>query len=422
MKQYIALVDVNNFYASCERLFRPDLAGRAIVVASNNDGCVVARSPEAKAIGIKMGEPLFKIGSLLKQHNVVVCSSNYTLYADMSQRVMTVLEQLAPAAEVYSIDEAFLNLSELAAHYDLTDYAAQIREAVRQQTGLIVCVGVGPTKTLAKLANYGAKKYKATGGVVNLMDETRQKKLMAITPVEEIWGVGRRIAARLNNLNIETALQLCEADQKYLRQQFSVVLERTALELNGTPCFDIEDIPPPKKQIVTSRSFGQRITELQPLDEAISEFMTKAAEKLRIEKQSAKLVTIFIRTSPFATDMPQHSKTISESLVNPTSDTMKLISIAQRLLKACYKPGFEYAKAGVMLSDFYPAHSPQADMFEEHEEGASRLMAVIDNINRSGTGKVFFGSSGAGPKLWGMKRENLSPCYTTRWDDLFTVR
>jgi DNA polymerase V len=421
-QQCFALVDVNNFYASCERVFRPDLTGRAIVVASNNDGCAVARSAEAKALGIKMGEPLFKIQPLIRQHNVVVCSSNYTLYADMSQRVMTILDQFAPAIEIYSIDEAFLDLTELMANYDLESYGACIRTAVQQQTGLIVCVGIAPTKTLAKLANYGAKKYKATGGVVNLMDKARQRKLLAIAPVEEVWGVGRRIAARLQALGITTALQLADANPKYLRQHFSVVLERTAQELNGTPCMELEDVPATKKQIICSRSFGRRISDIQTLSQALAEFTTKAAEKIRKEGLVAKVISVFIHTSAFATDKPQHSKSLSERLVTPTADTRQLLNVAQRLLTGCYRPGYDYAKAGVMLTDFYDPDTTQADFFAPAQNLSPGLMAAVDKINQSGTGKVFFASVGTGEQRWGMRRDNLSPCYTTKWDDIILVR
>lgn len=421
-QQCIALVDVNNFYASCERVFRPDLTGRAIVVASNNDVCAVARSPEAKALGIKMGEPLFKIQPLIRKHNVFVCSSNYTLYADMSQRVMTILGKFSPAIEIYSIDESFLDLTEFVAHYDLVDYGASIRAAVQQQTGLTVCVGIAPTKTLAKLANYGAKKYKATCGVVNLMDHARQRKLMSITPVEEVWGVGRRLTARLQTLGITTALQLADADPKYLRQHFSVVLERTAQELNGTPCLELEEVPATKKQIVCSRSFGQRITDIQTLSQAVAEFTTRAAEKLRKEQQAAKVISVFIHTSAFAANQPQHSKLLSERLVEPTTDTRQLLSVAQRLLTGCYRPGYDYSKAGVMLSDFYDPDTVQGDLFAPAQTANSDLMAAVDKINQSGTGKVFFASSGTGLQRWAMKRDNLSPCYTSRWADIISVK
>ena len=294
----IALVDVNNFYASCERLFRPELRGRPIVVLSNNDGCVVSRSPEAKAMGIKMAGPYFKIREQFEAHGGVAFSSNYALYGDMSGRVMSTLETMAPELEVYSIDEAFLSLSESFAG-DLTAYGQQIRQRVWQWTGLTVGVGIGPTKTLAKLANYAAKKWPATGGVVDLRDELRRARLMAITPVDEVWGIGRRLGAKLVAQGINTVADLVASDAKGLRAQYGVVVERIVQELRGLPCAELTVEPAAKLQILSSRSFGERVTDRGEMAQALSGFMARAAEKLRAEGMCCQRVHLFVRTSPF---------------------------------------------------------------------------------------------------------------------------
>ena len=259
MSEIFALVDCNNFYASCESLFQPKLRNRPIVVLSNNDGCVVARSKEAKQLGIKMGVPVHQIKDMIRQHRIAVFSSNYALYGDMSQRVMSILEQMAPQVEVYSIDEAFLSLTGIESYQSLNDFGVAVRERVQQWTGITVCVGIAPTKTLAKLANHAAKAYPATGGVVDLSQRERQERLLSITPIDEVWGVGRRLSVRLRELGIESALGLAEYDLKSLRQRFSVVLERTARELRGESCLALEDVTEPKQQIVCSRSFSKRV-------------------------------------------------------------------------------------------------------------------------------------------------------------------
>lgn len=299
----IALVDVNNFYASCERLFRPELRGRPLVVLSNNDGCVVSRSYEAKAMGIKMGVPYFQIREPFEAHGGVAFSSNYALYGDMSSRVMSTLETMAPELEVYSIDEAFLALSASFAG-DLTAYGQQIRQRVLQWTGLTVGVGIGPTKTLAKLANYAAKKWPATGGVVDLHDELRRARLMAITPVEEVWGIGRRLTVKLQRQAIHTVADLVASDAKRLRAQFGVVVERIVQELRGLPCAELAVEPVAKQQILSSRSFGERITECAAMAQALAGFMARAAEKLRAEEMCCQRVHLFVRTSPFDEQAP----------------------------------------------------------------------------------------------------------------------
>ncbi len=418
-----ALVDCNNFYASCEKLFRPDLKDTPVVVLSNNDGCVVARSREAKLLGIKMGVPVFQIKAEMQRHGILAFSSNYALYADLSSRVMRTLEEMAPRVEVYSIDEAFLDLTGIESAISLVEFGQQVRERIGHWIGITVCVGIAPTKTLAKLANHAAKKYPATQGVVDLTNPDRQRRLLALVPVDDVWGVGRRLSKRLNALGIATALDLANASPRAIRDQFSVVLERTIRELNGESCIELEEIPPTKKQIVCSRSFGAKVTHFELLREAVCEYATRATEKLRKEQQQAKVLTVFIRTSPFKDNEPQYSNSASGELLIPSCDTRDFIELANHLLKRIWKDGFRYAKAGVMLSDFYDPGMFQPGLFDDvsTRSNSQQLMSVLDTINQSGAGKVFFAGQGT-KKDWSMKREYLSPAYTTRWDQLPRVK
>ena len=418
-----ALVDCNNFYASCEKLFRPDLKDTPVVVLSNNDGCVVARSREAKSLGIKMGVPVFQIKAEMQRHGILAFSSNYALYADLSSRVMRTLEEMAARVEVYSIDEAFLDLTGIESAISLVEFGQQVRERIGHWIGITVCVGIAPTKTLAKLANHAAKKYPATQGVVDITNPDRQRRLLALVPVDDVWGVGRRLSKRLNALGITTALDLANASPRAIRDQFSVVLERTVRELNGESCIELEEIPPTKKQIVCSRSFGVKVTQFELLREAVCEYATRATEKLRIEQQQAKVLTVFIRTSPFKDNEPQYSNSASGELLIPSCDTRDFIELANHLLKRIWKDGFRYAKAGVMLSDFYDPGMFQPGLFDDvsTRSNSQQLMSVLDTINQSGAGKVFFAGQGT-KKDWSMKREHLSPAYTTRWDQLPRVK
>ena len=416
MSRIFALVDCNNFYASCERLFRPELKNIPVVVLSNNDGCIVARSQEAKDLGIKMATPLFKVMDLIKQHQVQVFSSNYTLYGDISSRVMQTLEEFTPNQEVYSIDEAFLDLSGFS---NLEKYAQKIRSTVYQHVGVPVCVGIAPTKTLAKLANYGAKKFKATGGVVDLSDPERQKKLLAITPVSEVWGVGRKNTESLKKKGITTALSLAQMNTQQIRQHYSIVMERTVRELNGEACIELEDSPVTKQQIMCSRSFGEKITDYATLRETICEFAARAAEKLRGENQLAHVVNVFIRTSSFVKTDPNYSNSATGKLIQPSFDTCDILAMTTKLFDSIYKDNYRYAKAGVMLGDFCSPNQMQFDLFtpKSDETNRDKLMQVVDTINHSGQGQIWFG--GQRPKKdWFMKQAHLSPAYTTRWDCL----
>lgn len=418
-----ALVDVNSFYTSCETVFRPDLKGKPIVVVSNNDGCIISRSAEAKRLGINMGEPYFKIKEALKQRQVQVFSSNYTLYADMSYRVMSILTEMAPAMEMYSIDEAFINLSGVSNCVSLEAFGREIRQQILKQTGLTVGVGIAPTKTLAKLANYAAKKWSATGGVVDLSNVERQRKLMALVPVEEVWGVGRRISKKLNQMGIEKALHLAECSSWVVRKHFNVVLERTARELRGEPCLALEEFAPTKQQIVCSRSFGHRITAYADMHQAVCTYAERAAEKLRGEHQYCRFISVFIRTSPHDDNASGYNNQASGKLLLPSNDTRDIIRVAIDALDRIWLEGERYMKAGVMLSDFYSDGVAQLDLFDESrvQPNSEALMKVIDQLNQSGKGKVWFAGQGI-QKSWAMKREMLSPAYTTRYADLPIVK
>ncbi|MFI3308947.1 translesion error-prone DNA polymerase V subunit UmuC [Ewingella allii] len=418
-----ALADVNSFYASCETVFRPDLKGRPVVVLSNNDGCVIARSAEAKKLGIKMGDPFFKMRDLFERHKIVTFSSNYALYADMSSRVMTVLEEMAPAVEIYSIDEAFMNLQGVSNCKDLEEFGREVRAKVLQWTGLTVGVGIGPTKTLAKLANHAAKKWTKTGGVVDLSLLARQRKLMALVEVGDVWGVGRRISKKLNDMGITTALQLADAPTGLIRKHFNVVLERTVRELRGEPCLELEEFAPTKQQIVCSRSFGDRVTEYELMREAICSHAVRAAEKLRGERQYCRHISAFVKTSPFSVNEVYYGKTAGTKLQIPTQDSRDIVAAAAQCLDAIWQDGHRFQKCGVMLGDFYSQGVAQLGLFDEYKprSNSEQLMAVLDGINHSGKGRVWFAGQGV-QKSWEMKRQMLSPAYTTRFSDLLRVK
>lgn len=418
-----ALCDVNSFYASCETVFRPDLKGRPVVVLSNNDGCVIARSAEAKPF-VKMGEPYFKQKDQFRRQGVICFSSNYELYADMSNRVMTTLEELSPRCEIYSIDEAFCDLTGVRNCRDLADFGREIRETVLRRTHLTVGVGIAQTKTLAKLANHAAKQWqRQTGGVVDLSNIEKQRKLMGALPVDEVWGVGRRISKKLEDMGIKTVLQLADTDIRFIRKHFNVVLERTVRELRGEPCLGLEEFAPVKQEIVCSRSFGGRITEYHEMRQAICSYASRAAEKLRGEHQYCRFISAFVKTSPFALNEPYYGNSASVKLLTPTQDSRDVIAAATRCLEAIWKDGHRYQKAGVMLGDFYSQGVAQLNLFDDNtpRQNSERLMEVLDHLNaKNGRGSLYFAGQGiqAG---WQMKRDMLSPRYTTRFSDLLQV-
>lgn len=419
-----ALCDVNSFYASCETVFRPDLKGRPVVVLSNNDGCVIARSAEAKPF-VKMGEPYFKQKDQFRRQGVICFSSNYELYADMSNRVMTTLEELSPRCEIYSIDEAFCDLTGVRNCRNLTDFGREIRETVLRRTHLTVGVGIAQTKTLAKLANHAAKKWqRQTGGVVDLSNIDKQRKLMAALPIDEVWGVGRRISKKLEAMGIKTVLQLADTDIRFIRKHFNVVLERTVRELRGEPCLGLEEFAPVKQEIVCSRSFGGRITEYLEMRQAICSYASRAAEKLRGEHQYCRFISAFVKTSPFALNEPYYGNSASVKLLTPTQDSRDIIAAATRCLDAIWKDGHRYQKAGVMLGDFYSQGVAQLNLFDDNapRQNSEKLMEVLDHLNaKNGRGALYFAGQGI-QTAWQMKREMLSPRYTTRYSDLLRVR
>ncbi|EHQ2103309.1 Y-family DNA polymerase [Salmonella enterica subsp. enterica serovar Saintpaul] len=416
-----ALADVNSFYASCEKVFRPDLRNKPVVVLSNNDGCVIARSPEAKRLGIKMGVPWFQLKMTQFPEPVITFSSNYELYASMSNRVMSHLEELAPRVEQYSIDEMFLDMSGIDSCIDFEDFGRQLREHVRNGTGLTIGVGMGPTKTLAKSAQWASKEWPQFGGVLALTtgNPRRTEKLLSLQPVEEIWGVGGRISRKLSTMGITTALQLARANPAFIRKNFNVVLERTVRELNGVSCISLEEAPSPKQQIICSRSFGERLTTYEALRQAICQHAERAAEKLRGERQFCRHIAVFVKTSPFAVNEAYYGNVASEKLLLPTRDTRDIISAAVKALDSIWLDGHRYAKAGVMLNDFTPSGVSQLNLFDEDQPRAQsdELMKVLDRINHSGKGKIWFAGRGIAPE-WQMKRDMLSPAYTTRWSDI----
>ncbi len=419
-----ALCDVNSFYASCETVFRPDLKGRPVVVLSNNDGCVIARSAEAKPF-VKMGEPYFKQKDRLRHHGVVCFSSNYELYADMSNRVMTTLEEMSPRCERYSIDELFCDLTGVRNCRDLAAFGREIRATVLQRTHLTVGVGIAQTKTLAKLANHAAKRWqRQTGGVVDLSNVDRQRKLMAALPVEEVWGVGRRITKNLESIGIKTVLQLADTDIRFIRKHFNVVLERTVRELRGESCLELEEFAPVKQEIICSRSFGDRITQYEDMRQAICSYAARAAEKLRLEHQHCRFISAFVKTSPFVVNEPYYGNSASMKLLTPTQDSRDIIAAATRCLDAIWKSGCRYQKAGVMLSDFYSQGVTQLNLFDENapRKNSQKLMDVLDHLNaEEGLGTLYFAGQGI-QQQWQMKREMLSPRYTTRFADLLSVK
>jgi DNA polymerase V len=423
-KPRLALVDCNNFYVSCERVFRPDLIGKPVGVLSNNDGIFVARSQEVKDLGIKMGTPVFQARHLIDRHKIHLFSSHYALYADMSARVMATLEQFAPSVEVYSIDEAFLDLTGVCDPAPIA-YGQQIKKAVFRATGIPVCVGMGPTKTLAKLANFAAKKWKQTGGVLDLADPMRREKLMKIVPVSEVWGIGSRTADKLNQLGIQTVWDLAQQPADRIQAQFNVVVARTVLELNGISCLAWEEVAPDRQQIISSRSFSRRLTTYEELAEAMAAFCSRAAEKLRSQHSVAAGVTVFLRTNPFNPKEPQYQRVAGIKLPSPTQDTRVIVGAANRLLREIFRPGYTYQKCGVQLSHIQPAALPgQLDLFDTAlplRITSEKLMAAMDKINRRFPKGIAIATEGF-QQDWRPKAEMVSPGYTTNWRELIVIK
>lgn len=421
MPPIFALVDCNNFYASCERVFNPKLEGKPIVVLSNNDGCVVARSNEAKALGIGMGVPEFQIRPLLRTHKVRVFSSNYSLYGDMSQRVMETLDQFCPESEVYSIDEAFMSLSGFTSR-NLTEYGRMIRATVKQWTGIPVSVGIAETKTLAKIANRIAKRTPDTGGVFDLRACADRDVLLSLIAVHDVWGIGPSHAHLLKQHGITTAGQLRQVDDQWIRKHMGIVGLRLVLELRGVSCLELEHCPPPKQSLTCSRAFGTAISSLTEMEEAISSYTSRVAEKLRREHLAATVLTVFLTTNEFK-DEPQYRNALTIKLPVATTHTHELIRSALQGIKRLYRDGYRYKKAGVMLTGLISMEQVQADLFDHHDRVRStRLMSTLDAVNeRWGAGTLQYASSGI-TKTWKTQFHRRSPAYTTHWDELPLVK
>ncbi len=424
IKKKFALIDCNNFYVSCERLFNPRLLQRPVVVLSNNDGCIIARSNEAKSLGIGMGEPYFKRKQFLRQHRVQIFSSNYALYGDLSQRVMTILQQEEPEVEIYSIDEAFVRLAPIAGQ-SMAEHGLYLKKQVDQCVGVPVSVGIGSSKTLAKLASRIAKKDPAGQGVFDLDTCPDQDKVLAGIAVKAVWGIGRRSAEKLNQHGIYTTLELKNSDSRWIRGMLGLPGMRTVMELRGEPCISIEQSPANRKSVVSSRSFRQPITSLTDLKEAISCYVSIAAGKIRNQGLLTANIHVFLSCSRFAknSNIPCFSGSRMLPLVEPTASTPTLIKAALQGLTTLYKPGYAYKKAGVMFTGLSNAAMQQQNLFFRSAELENRpVMAALDRINsRWGQDTLRYGSSGL-QRGWDMKQRRKSPAYTTNWAELPVVR
>lgn len=427
-KTCFALVDCNNFFVSCERLFRPDLRERPVIVLSNNDGCVISRSNEAKALGIPMGVPLFKIKDLVKQHNIATFSTNFSLYLDISRRVTNTLSTFAPLFENYSVDESFLDLEGFNKKFNIYDYCHNIRYVVTRDTGIPVCVGAGPTKTLAKIANYGAKKNFVVGGVLTIDQESERIDLLKKTPIEEIWGVGKALSETLTrDFGFKTAYDLSLYDPLLMKRKLNINVAKIIQELNGISCIPFEAIPKPKKQMMWSRTFGRRVSSFVQLREILAGFTVEIAQKLREEKQYARNFGIFVQTNLHSTTDKPYAKSLNFVLNKPTNDTTEFLEIMNYLLYKIFKPGYWYYKAGIILQDLTEHKVWQTDLFADDptstvlSEKKQKLLAAIDKINSQKHNTVFFAAQGKNVKGKISKQEKLSPSYTTKWSDIPTV-
>ena len=407
----IALADCNNFYVSCERVFQPWLNGRPVIVLSNNDGCAIARSNEAKRLGIKMGAPYHQIKDLCQKNRVSVFSSNYELYGDMSRRVVSILMRFAPEYEVYSIDESFLSLEQI---HDPVRTAKEMRETVLKWTGIPISIGIGPTKTLAKMANRMAKEQDAG----YLMLKESENSLISSIRVSDVWGIGRKIEERLKRLKILTAMDLINAPAPAIRKAGGVQLERTQKELHGMQCIKIEQIPEPKKNVCCSRSFGRTVTDLEELEEAVANHAVRATQKIRKEGSITCGLQVFIMTNRFSKG-PQYSNSRTVGFDEPSDDPIRILSTAKELLRSIYRKGYSYKKAGVLLLNLQPRDQYQGLLFKDHHnEKKGRLVEALESINsRHGTGTAFLAAQGI-DRTWDMKRNRRTPRYTTNWNEI----
>ncbi|EKU55830.1 ImpB/MucB/SamB family protein [Acinetobacter sp. WC-323] len=422
-----ALVDVNNCYVSCERMFNPSLRNKPVIVLSNNDGCAVARSNEAKALGIKMGVPLFQIKDIVQKHNVQVLSSNYALYAEMSRRFHKILGQYVTEAEqeIYSIDECFLDLTAYYKNYDLTDYGQDMRQRIMKWIGLPVCVGIGRSKTEAKIANHIAKKNSGFDGVCDLvnMDLCNKEDYLAQIDVSEVWGVGRKISKKLQTMGVNTVLDLASSDPREMQKRFSIVMARTVAELQGISCIEVEHTPPSKKQIVASRSFGNRVTELTDLKEAISMYAQDACTRLRSEELLCGTIIAFVQSNPFDPNVPFYNKSVSYTFPEPTDFAPDLAKAATLMLSHIFKEGIKYKKCGVLLTCLEPKSGHTYDLLTDFDEieNKERLMVALECVHqRFGKKKIAIGPCFVPNRNWSMCRNKLSK-NPFKWDELLII-
>lgn len=416
-----ALVDCNNFYASCERVFNPSLNGRPVVVLSNNDGCAIARSNEAKALGIPMGAPAFEYAKLFDRHNVHVFSSNYALYGDMSSRVMNLLSEFTPEVEIYSIDEAFLKFVGFEL-YDLNTIGLDMKHRVTKGTGIPISIGFAPSKALAKVANRIAKKFPERTNSVYVMDsEEKRIKALKWLPIEDVWGIGRRHAKRLKALNIHNAHQFTQLSDDWVRKHMTVVGLRLKHDLEGKPSMDLE-APSNKKMIATTRSFNGMVTDYGKIRERVSTYAVSCAEKLRRQQSHCNMLMVFVHTNGFRKDLPQYGRNIVVKTQYPTNSSIDLVRYAVAGLEAIFKEGYHYKKAGVIVMGLTPDSQKQYTLFTEENPKHQPLMSVVDRLNKAyGNNKVKFGSQSLG-RQWQMKQERLSPRYSTNIDEVIEIK
>ena len=418
--QSIALIDCNSFYASCERIFNPKLLGKPIVVLSNNDGCIITRSAEAKALGIKMGEPYFKAKKIIEKNNVKVFSSNYSLYGDISQRVMEILLGFSPEVEIYSIDEAFLNFKGFKNH-ELLTYCKRIRQTIKQWVGIPVSIGVGSTKTLSKIANHLAKKEADYEGICILKGDEKIEEALNRIEIGDVWGIGRRLSKFLRNYGVCTAKQFAFLDRRWIRKNMGVVGEKIQLELCGVSCLDLELLPSPKKSCCVSRSFSRPIEKIEELQESIANYGSRVAEKIREEGLIAQSMSIFVLTNHFNKKEKQYSSSIKLQLDYPTSDSKLIVKRAVEGIKRIYKEGYRYKKAGIILYELHSSSSVRG-LLDYDKPRTDSLMRSLDEINyRYGSATLRLAAEGV-RRSWHMRREKVSPCYTTSFDQLMIVK
>ena len=422
MDEVFGLIDCNNFYVSCERVFRPDLEGKPVIVLSNNDGNSISRSNEAKALGVQMGDPAFKIRELIKRENITLFSSNYALYGDLSRRVTDCLSSMVPTVETYSIDESFLNLGDFTER-EVEPLARELRERVHRWVGIPTCVGIAPTKTLAKVANFIAKKRPQYRSVCDLRSSQVRAELLPTVPVDEVWGIGAASAAKLAGIGVQTAADLAALDPDNARALMTVTGGRTVYELRGISCLPLELMEPTRKGIAVTRSFGAAVTSWEPMREAIASYATRAAEKMRRYKVAAENIFVFMHTNTFNND-PFYSNGASARFVETTNDTGEVVALAVRLGERLWKDGFRYSKCGVMITELMPETIRQPAFWGELDrEKRERAWRAMDKLNAT-LGRDTVRILGAGPKdaAWKLRAEYRSPRWTTRWDELRLVK